>query len=93
MFLGDGRGGAEQARLRTGDELDGDARHHVLEPALGDEALVEAGTDQFVLDAQAEPAGDHHRLGAMRQREIARGRTETTTASNSRRWRTSPTAA
>ena len=46
MFLREGGGGAVQTRLGMGDQLDGDRRHQIAEPSLGDEALAKAGVDR-----------------------------------------------
>src|SRR6187551_3971539 len=58
---------AQQARLRVGDELDRDARHHLRVAALEAEALAEARLRQNVAQLEAEPAGQDHRARAVRQ--------------------------
>ena len=81
MLLGEGRGGAIEAGLGVGDELDRDRLHAPLEAALGDEPVGEARAREMVFDAQAKPAGDDHGIGAMGQREVARYRAEREQAS------------
>jgi hypothetical protein len=47
------RRGAEQARLRMGDELDRHLVHPPLEPALGDKAVAKARARQVSGQAEA----------------------------------------
>ena len=68
MLLGEGGGGAEQAGLGMGDELDGDRRHQLLETALRHETLAETRLEEVVLQAQAEPAGDDNAGRTMQQK-------------------------
>ena len=74
MLLREGRGGAVQAGLGMGDQLDRYVRHHPFEPPLGDEPLGEAGTGEVIRQAQAQATGDDDTRGALRQGDIARDR-------------------
>src|SRR3546814_18335999 len=69
-------GGAEQTRLRMGDELDRDRGHEIFEPPLGNKAFGKARPHQMVPNPEAEPARDHHPARALREREVARDAAE-----------------
>src|SRR3546814_8007288 len=72
----EGGGGAEQTRLRMGDELDRDRGHEIFEPPLGNKAFGKARPHQMVPNPEAEPARDHHPARALREREVARDAAE-----------------
>ena len=58
------------------DQLDRHFVHPPLEPALGDEAVAEARSRQIVGKPEADAAGDHDRIRALRQRHVAGDRAE-----------------
>src|SRR3546814_1072373 len=76
MLAREGRGGAEQARLLMGNQLDRDGGHEILEAPLGDEAFGKARPHQMVADPKTEPARDHHAACSLRQCEVARDAAE-----------------
>src|SRR5438128_6970408 len=63
--------------MGVGDDLYGHLGHSRLEPTLGDEAVAEARAGEVVGESEAEPAADHHRLGALGQSDVAGDGSET----------------
>ena len=59
-----------------GNQFDRQTRHQPFKAPLGAEAAGEAGFQQSIADAQAQPARDHHAGRALRQRDIARNRAQ-----------------
>src|SRR4029453_11161250 len=71
MLRGKGDGGAEQTRLRMDDDLDGDRRHHLLEPTLGGEPAAETRAWQELGNPRAKAAGNDDSIRAVCQRDVA----------------------
>ena len=71
MFLGEGGGSAEQARLRVCDDLDWDGRHAPMEATFGGEPAGKPRTRQCVGNKRAQSAGDHDAIRAMRERDVS----------------------
>jgi hypothetical protein len=76
MLLRESGGGAEQPRLRVGDQLHRHFVHPPLEAALGDEAIAEARARQIIGEPLTDAAGDDDRDGALGERKVAGNRTE-----------------
>src|SRR5690349_3957651 len=76
MLLRESGSGADESRLRMGDQLHRHLVHAPFEPALGNEPVAETRAWKVTGQPQANAARNDRRIGTLRQGNVAGYRAE-----------------